>query len=193
MKLSPQIAASDCGCRWGSRPCRASHGRRPIRRSRCAIVPFTPGGANRHSGAFTGPTVVGTARPAVHHRKSTGGRRQYRHRGGRHAPGTATPCSWSARRPPSMLRFMTSSTSISSAILPRLRESSAHPTSCGERNGSGQDRSRVHRVRQGESRQNQHGVVGKRDFAPYCRRTVQDDGWRRHGARAVSRRRPRAH
>ena len=59
----------------------------------------------------------------------------------------------------------------------------------GESIGSGQDGSRVHRLCQGQSGQDQHGVGRQRHAAPCRRRAVQDDGRRRHGARALSRRR----
>ena len=61
----------------------------------------------------------------------------------------------------------------------------------GQSVGAGEDRSRVHRLRQGQSGQDQHGVGRHRHAAACGRRAVQDDGGRRHGARAVSRRRPR--
>ena len=63
----------------------------------------------------------------------------------------------------------------------------------GESVGSGQDGSRVHCLRQGQSRQDQHGVGRQRNHAACRRRAVQDDGRRRHGSRAVSRRGARAH
>ena len=59
----------------------------------------------------------------------------------------------------------------------------------GESIGSGQDGSRVHRLRQGQSGQDQHGVGRHRQLAPSGRRAVQDDDRRQHGARALSRRR----
>ena len=62
----------------------------------------------------------------------------------------------------------------------------------GKSIGSGQDRSRVHRLRQGQSGQDQHGIGRQREPAPCCRRVVQDDDRRRHGSRAVSRRGARA-
>ena len=57
----------------------------------------------------------------------------------------------------------------------------------GESIGSGQDGSRVHRLRQGQSRQDQHGVGWQRHRSPRVRRAVQDDDRRRYGARALSR------
>ena len=59
----------------------------------------------------------------------------------------------------------------------------------GQSIGSGQDGSRVHRLCQGQSGQDQHGVGRQRDRAPRGRRAVQDDDRRRHGPRALSRRR----
>ena len=63
----------------------------------------------------------------------------------------------------------------------------------GESIGSGQDGSRVHRLCQGQSGQDQHGVGRHREPAPCVRRAVQDDDRRQHGARALSRRGARAH
>ena len=66
------------------RPCRASRGRKPIRRGRCArSLAFPPGGATDIIARLIGQWLVGAARPAIHHRQSAGGRWQYRHRGGR--------------------------------------------------------------------------------------------------------------
>ena len=55
---------------------------------------------------------------------------------------------------------------------------------------SGEDRPRVHRLRQSQSRQGQHGVGGMWTVPHVGRRAVQDDDRRRHGPRAVSRRGP---
>ena len=57
----------------------------------------------------------------------------------------------------------------------------------------GQDRSRVHRLCQGQSWQDQHGVGRHRNLDPFCRRAVQDAGRRRHGSRPLSHRRAGAH
>ena len=57
----------------------------------------------------------------------------------------------------------------------------------GESIGSGKDRSRVHRLRQGQSRQAQHGVGWYRHPLSCFRRAVQDDDRRQLGSRAVSR------
>ena len=46
--------------------------------------------------------------------------------------------------------------------------------------GPGEDRPGVHRLRQGQSRQDQHGVERQRHAAPRRRRAVQDDGRRQY-------------
>jgi Tripartite tricarboxylate transporter family receptor len=63
----------------------------------------------------------------------------------------------------------------------------------GKSIGSGQDRSRVHRLCQGQSGQDQYGVgwIGERD--PYDRRAFQDDGRRQSDSCSLSRRGTRAH
>ena len=61
------------------------------------------------------------------------------------------------------------------------------PCHGGESIGSGQDGSGVHRLRQGQSGQDQHGVAWQRKRAPHGRRAVQDDGGCQHGSRALSR------
>ena len=62
----------------------------------------------------------------------------------------------------------------------------------GQPVGSGQDRCGVHRLRQGQSGQGQHGLGRQRHVGPSVGRTVQDDDRRRHAARALSRRGARA-
>ena len=56
-----------------------------------------------------------------------------------------------------------------------------------------QDGSRVHRLRQGQSGQDQHGVGRQRDLATRLRRAVQDHGRYRHGSCALSGYGARAH
>ena len=63
----------------------------------------------------------------------------------------------------------------------------------GQSVGSGQDRSRIHRLCQGQSGQDQYGVVGQRHVGACRRRAVQDDDRHRHGPRALSRRGADAH
>ena len=65
----------------------------------------------------------------------------------------------------------------------------AHPAGDGGSSvRSGQDRSGVHRLRQGQSGQDQHGFERQRDAAACGRRAVQADGRRRSRPRGVSRR-----
>ena len=66
------------------RPRRASLGRKPIRRGRCAsIVGFAAGGTADIVGAPDRTMAFGAARPAIHCRGPAGRRRQCRDRGGR--------------------------------------------------------------------------------------------------------------
>ena len=148
---------------------------------------------DRHHRAPDGSVAVGAAWPAIRHREPAGCWQQYRHRERSCVrPRTATRSSWSVRRTRSTRRFTTSSISISSATLRRSRASPHPHRHGGESVGSGQDGSRVHRLRQSQSGQDQHGVGRHRDRAARGRRAVQDDGRRRHGARALSRRGARA-
>ena len=145
---------------------------------------------DRHRRAPDGSMAVGAARPAIRHREPAGRRQQYRHRGGRaraagrlHAP----PGQFGERDQRDALR------QAQFQFHPRHRAGRGHHPRAqrhgGESIGSGQDGSRVHRLCQGQSGQDQHGVGRQRNPAPCGRRAVQDDGRRRHGARALSRRR----
>src|SRR5207248_2548931 len=58
--------------------------------------------------------------------------------------------------------------------------------------GFGHVCSRIHRLCQSQSGQDQHDIGWHRERAAFVRRAVQDDGWRQLGARALSRRRARA-
>ncbi len=79
---------------------------------------------------------------------------------------------------------------------PRHRAGRGHhphaPRHGGQSIGPGQDGSRVHRLCQGQSGQDQHGIGRQRNAATRVRRAVQDDGRRQHGSRALSRRGARA-
>ena len=68
------------------------------------------------------------------------------------------------------------------------------PASChrGPSISSGQDGSRVHRARQGQSGQDQYGVGRHWEHAPCGRRAIPDDDWRENDPRALSRRGARA-
>ena len=59
--------------------------------------------------------------------------------------------------------------------------------------GSGKQRQRIHRVREGKPRQAEHGIQRQRHVDPSDRRAVQDDDRHVHGALAVSRLRTCAH
>ena len=158
---------------------------RPVR----LIVPFGPGGGDRHRRAPDRAMAVGAAWSAIRHRESAGRRRQSWHRGGRARASRrlyARPDRRAERDQRDALR---------------QAQFQFHPRHCAGRDhrplpechgrepiGSGQDRSRVHRLCQGQSGQAQHGVARERQHAPCRRRAVQDDDRRQHGARAVSQR-----
>ena len=162
---------------------------RPVR----IIVAFAAGGVDRHLRAADRPMAVGAAWPAIRHREPAGRGQQYRHRGGRACASRRLYAPrWSLRRTQSTRRSTTSSISISSATSRRSRASSARLCHGGQSISSGQDRSRVHRLCQGQSGQDQHGVGRHRNRAPRGRRAVQDDDRRQHGPCAVSRRGTRA-
>ena len=150
----------------GSRRCRAagvlarrmgaSYPSRPVRIS-SALPPAAYG---RYSRATDRPMAVGAARSAIRHREPA-----------RCGGNIATEAV--VRAPPdgytlllvgcatrSTQRSTTSSASISSATSRRSRASSAAQRHGGESIGPGEDGSRVHRLRQGQSRQDQHGSAG---------------------------------
>ena len=52
------------------------------------------------------------------------------------------------------------------------------PSHGGQSIGSRQDGPGIHRLRQGQSGQDQHGVRGHRNHSPCGRRIIQDDDWR---------------
>ena len=134
---------------------------RPVR----IIVAVRRRRRDRHRRAPDGSMAVGAARPAIRHREPAGRRQQYRHRGGRAcARRTATRSSWSV-----------SANAINATLYDKLnfnfirdiapvagiiRVPARHG---GQSIGSGQDRSRVHRLCQGQSGQDQHGVGRHRD------------------------------
>ena len=133
---------------------------RPVR----IIVGFAAGGGDRHRRAPDRSMAVGAARPAIHHREPAGRRRQYRHRGGRARARRrlhAAPGQFAERDQRDALR------QAQFQFHPRHRAGRGHHPRAqrhgGESIGSGQDRSRVHRLCQGQSGQNQHGVGRHRD------------------------------
>ena len=153
-----------------------------------------PGGAPDIVARLIGAMAVGAARPAVRHREPAGRRQQDRHRGRRalRHP-TATRCCWSS--PPNAINatlYKKLNYNFIRDIAPVAGISRVPLRDAGQSVGSGQDGPRVHRLRQGQSRQDQHGVGRHRHVAAYFRRAVQDDGRHRHAACPVSRRRARA-
>ena len=145
---------------------------------------------NRHRRAPDRPMAVGAARPAIRHREPARRRQQYRDRGGRQCAGRRLHApAWSVRRTrinatlyeKLNYNFIRDIAPVAGIIrVPNVME--VQPL------GAGQDRSRVHRLRQGQSGQAQHGVGRQRNLGPCGRRAVQDDDRRQHGPRAVSRR-----
>src|SRR5262245_52307093 len=145
----------------------------------------------RHLGASDGSMALGAVSPAIHNRKPTGRWLQYRHRGGREgtprwlyaSASCHRECDWRRTLPKSQFQFH-----------PGHRPGHRHHagTRCGGGTsiGPGDNHSRVHRLRQSQSAQDQHGVGRQRHCATHLRRTVQDDGRRRLGPRAISGRGP---
>ena len=133
--------------------------------------------------------AVGAARPAGRHREPAGRRHQYRHRGGG-ARG--------ARRPYAVVdhrREHDQRVALREAQLqfhPRHRAGRERRARTGrdggQPGGPGQDGPRVHRLCQGQSRQDQSRIERPGHGQPRGRRAVQDHGRHRHAARAVPRR-----
>ena len=177
------------------RPCRASQGRKPIRRGRCAlIVGFAAGGATDIVARLMGQWLSERlGQPFVIENR----------------PGAGSNIGTEAvvRAPPdgyTLLLVSCGERDQRDALRqaqfqfhPRHRAGRGHHPRAqrhgGKSIGSGQNGSRVHRLCQGQSGQDQHGVGRQRDSVPCGRRAVQDDDRRRHGSRALSRRGARAH
>ena len=148
----------------------------------------------RHHRAPDRPMAVGAARPAIRHREPAGRRHQYRHRGGR---ACAAGRLHASRGRPVRRDQRDALRQAQFQFHPRHRAGRNHhppaPSHGGESIVSGQNRPRVHRLRQGQPWQDKHGVGRHRESRPCVRRAVQDDDRRQHGARALSRRGAGAH
>ena len=143
----------------------------------------------RHRGSDHGTVVVGAARSTDHHREPA--RRQHQY---------CRPSSdqFAARRVHVAVSRAFHRGQRKSVREPSIRLAAgyragfrAHRLSHGDGRapiGTGKDYCRDHRSRQGKSGQGQHGLVWNRLGVSPGRRAVQDHGWRRHGARPVSRR-----
>ena len=147
-------------------------------------------GRHRHHRAADGSMAVGAARPAVHHRKPRRRRRQHRHRGGRARAGRrlhAAACgSWDAINATLYDKLSYNFIRDIAPIASIGRVAECHG---GAPVVSGQDRPGVHRLRQGQSRQGQHGVRRHRHVAHMAGELFKMHGRRRYAARALSRRR----
>ena len=151
---------------------------RPVR----VVVPVAAGGANDVTGASDRPMAVGAPRPAVLHREPSGRRHQCRHRGGHsgtrrrlHAAHFRQQCGDQPDPVPNaQLQFH-----------PRHRADREHrpraPAHAGESVAAGEKRSRVHRLCQGQSRQDRDGLRRQR-LTGACHRGIfqADDRHRSH-------------
>ncbi len=141
----------------------------------------------RHFGAPDGAMAVRSARPAVRRREQGRRQQRHRHRGG--GPGACRRADAAAgvacqRRQCDALR------QAELQFPPRHRAGRRHqPRSQRHGRGavvSGQNGPGIHRLCQGQSGQDQHGVARRRHVAAYGRRIVQVHDRRRHGACRLS-------
>ena len=142
----------------------------------------------RHRRAPDGAVVLGAAGPALPDREPPRRRHQHGGRGGR-ARGARRLHAAAGR--PAQRDQRDALRDAALQLHPRHRPGRRHHDRA-ERDGdqsvvSGADRSRVHRLRQGQSRQGQHGVGRQRQRGPSRRRTVHVDDRRQHGPCALSR------
>ena len=130
---------------------------------------LSAGRRDRHRRASDRPMAVGAAWPAIRHREPAGRRQQYRHRGGR-----ARAAGWlyapAGRRGERDQRDALRQAQFQ--FHPRHRAGRRHHPRAQRHGGesivSGQDGSRVHRLCQGQSGQDQHGVGWQRDGGHMC-------------------------
>ena len=159
---------------------------RPVR----LIVGLAPGGVNDLVARLIAQWLTGAARPDLRGREPSGLRRQHRDRGGREVDARRLYAS------PAGLRQSRQCRALSAArIRSRARHRAGRHHHAPAQRGGGkpvdarEDDAGVRRLRQGQSRQDQHGVDRQRDAVACRRRAVQDDDRRPDDARAVSRRR----
>jgi hypothetical protein len=118
------------------------------------------------------PMAVRAPRPAIRHREPSGRRHQCRHRGSHsgarrrlHAPHRRQQCR-DQRNPVSIAQLQ---------FHPRHRADREHrprsPAHAGESVASSPERSRVHRLCEGQSRQDRDGL-GRQGFTGTCRRRI---------------------
>ena len=145
---------------------------------------------HRSHRAIAGRVARGAARPAGHHREQAGRRHQYRRAGGRQCAGRrlhAAVRRGDERDQSVALQILAVRFSARHCAGGRARRIAAgarrHPGTAG------QHRAGVHRLRQGQSGQDQLRLVRRAHHQSSGHRAVQDLGRDRRGARALSRRR----
>ena len=139
---------------------------RPVR----IVVGFPAGSCVRHRRAPHRPMAVGAARSIIRHREPAGRRQQYRHRGRREMRRrTATRSCCSVRlRPPIATLYDKLNFNFIRDIAPVAGIAVAPYVHGGQSIVPGQDSSRVHRLCQGQSGQDQYGVGRHRQREPSC-------------------------
>ena len=155
---------------------------------------LSAGRHDRHPGAADGQLPVGEAPPAVRHREQARRRQQHRDRiRDQFAARRLHRLSGQSGERHQRLALQEAAVQLR----PRHGAGRRHHAGaeCDDRapERAGKDRRRVHRLRQGQSRQGQHGVVRQRHVGASVGRTVHGDDRREDDARAVPRLEPGAH
>ena len=176
-----------------SRPCRASHGRKPIRRGRCASSSAFRRRRARHPRAPDGSMAVGAARPAIRHREPAGA-------GGNIATEAVV------RAPPDgyTLLLVSPANAINATLYDKLnfnfiRDIAPVASICRASNvmvvnPSVPAKTVPEFIAYAKANPGKINMAsaGNGSATPCGRRAVQDDDRRRHGPRALSRRGARA-